>query len=324
MKKFPLFFYLLLFALSVTAQKKDLMIRKGLAGLYIEHKVAAKQSYFSIGRMYNVNPQSIAAFNKIDMQKGLLVDQKLRIPLSDTNFVQDGNGSPLYYVTDDKDHLPDLSVKYRNVPIEKLKAWNKIEGDDVAPGTKLLVGFLKGGEFPTVTLPTPIISIKDPVVVTEDKKPEENKTADDKTGNVKPEVKNEEKPVIKTEEPVTKITETSQPENTVSPEQGYFKSHFDQQVKIIPASKTETVTAGIFKTASGWSDLKYYLLIDKVPPGTIIRIINPTNNKMVYAKVLGEMTGIRQNEGLNIRISNAAASALNVSEQDKFIVNVNY
>jgi hypothetical protein len=61
-----------------------------------------------------------------------------------------------------------------------------------------------------------------------------------------------------------------------------------------------------------------------VPPGTIIRVINPTNNKSIYAKVLGEMSGIRQNEGLNIRISNAAADALEVMETDKFIVNINY
>ena len=59
-------------------------------------------------------------------------------------------------------------------------------------------------------------------------------------------------------------------------------------------------------------------------PGTIVRVINPSNNKTVYAKVLGEMSGIRQNEGLNIRISNAAAAALEVTEQDKFIVKVNY
>jgi hypothetical protein len=36
------------------------------------------------------------------------------------------------------------------------------------------------------------------------------------------------------------------------------------------------------------------------------------------------MNGIRQNEGLDIRISNAAAASLGVTETDKFIVKVNY
>jgi hypothetical protein len=61
-----------------------------------------------------------------------------------------------------------------------------------------------------------------------------------------------------------------------------------------------------------------------VAPGTIIKVTNPTNNKLVYAKVLGEMKGIRQNQGFELRISNAAASALEIAEQDKFSVKVNY
>ncbi|HEV7781256.1 MAG TPA: hypothetical protein VGO58_08310, partial [Chitinophagaceae bacterium] len=129
----------------------------------------------------------------------------------------------------------------------------------------------------------------------------------------------EEKKEKKDPPPVIKETRMPSMEG-----QGYFQTHFEQQVRISPVSKNETVTSGIFKTTSGWQDAKYYLLIDKVAPGTIIKIVNPTNNKIVYAKVLGEMSGIRQNEGLNIRISNAAASALAITEQDKFIVKVNY
>ena len=106
--------------------------------------------------------------------------------------------------------------------------------------------------------------------------------------------------------------------------QGYFKNHFEQQSKLSAPTKDETVTASIFKTLSGWEDGKYYLLIDNVQPGTIVGIINPSNNKAIYAKVLGEMSGIRQNQGLDIRISNAGAAALDITEQDKFIVKVNY
>ena len=64
--------------------------------------------------------------------------------------------------------------------------------------------------------------------------------------------------------------------------------------------------------------------MDHVEPGTIVKIVNPTNSKSIYAKVLGEMSGIRQNQGYDVRISNAAASALDVADPDKFIVRVNY
>jgi hypothetical protein len=66
------------------------------------------------------------------------------------------------------------------------------------------------------------------------------------------------------------------------------------------------------------------MLIDDIPSGTVIRIINPDNNKAIYAKVLGEMNGIRQNQGLNIRISNTAASTLGIADTEKFIVKINY
>jgi hypothetical protein len=106
--------------------------------------------------------------------------------------------------------------------------------------------------------------------------------------------------------------------------QGYFKAFFDQQVKQKPASKTETVTAGIFNTTNGLQDAKYYMLINKVTPGTIIRVINPENNRTIYAKVLGEMDGIRLNKGLDIRISNLAAATLGITDTDKFILRINY
>ena len=106
--------------------------------------------------------------------------------------------------------------------------------------------------------------------------------------------------------------------------EGYFKSQFEQQVKVHPPKVDETASTGIFKTASGWQDAKFYALIDKVEPGTIIKITNPTNGKAIYAKVLGEMSGIRQNQGYDVRISNAGAAALDVADQEKFIVRVNY
>src|SRR6185295_6050154 len=127
-------------------------------------------------------------------------------------------------------------------------------------------------------------------------------------------VKEDAKPAVK-EEPRQK----QETQNGVAGD-GYFKASFVQQVKTYPLSKEETVTSGIFKTTSGWSDAKFYALIDGVEPGTIIKVINPENNKEVYAKVLGQMSGIRQNQGLNLRISNAAASALEIPETDKFIV----
>ena len=52
--------------------------------------------------------------------------------------------------------------------------------------------------------------------------------------------------------------------------------------------------------------------------------MNPSNGKAIYAKVLGQMSGIRQNEGYDIRISNAAAQVLAIADAEKFIVQIAY
>ncbi len=309
MKKFLCIFFALLFISNfVLAQKGDLILKNSEKGLYLEHKVQPKESFYSVGRFYNVSPKFIASFNKLDFNKGLFIDQKIRIPLTDTNFTQKGNkGTPVYYKVKEKEGLTEVSSGNKNVSLSNLKLWNNLSGDKVKEGSKLIVGFLLSKEMPAITINNKP-KVEEPVIKSEEKVEE------------KPVVKTPEKSVEKVEEkPVIKSEEKN-----ISAGQGYFKSSYDQQVKINPVSKNETLTSGIFKTTSGWQDAKYYLLMDGVQPGTVVKIINPDNNKAIYAKVLGEMSGIRQNEGLNIRISNAAASVLEIAEQDKFIVKVSY
>lgn len=335
MKKLILSAFSFLFCLCLHAQKKDLIARSSDKGMYLEHVVVAKETYFSVGRLYNLHPKSIASYNGLDLNKGLNIDQKIRIPLLDTNFTQKGNtGTPVYYRVGEKEGLMTVSKKNNNVLLASLREWNNLSGDELKKDAKIIVGFLKSNVIPAVTIAT-TPKKEEPVVKKEEPSVKKEET----------DVKKEEKPVTPVSEDITKKEEEKIAEaekksekkeekkepvvvkDTRVPEvegAGYFKDHFDRQIKTLPTSKNETVTSGIFKTMSGWQDGKYYLLIDKVPPGTIIRISNPTNNKVVYAKVLGEMSGIRQNEGYNIRISNAAAAALSVTEPDKFIVKVSY
>lgn len=332
MKSSILFLYAVVLSCGTAlAQKGDLLVKSSDGGLFLDHKVAPKETYYSLGRLYNLHPKSIAAFNKLDMNKGLNIDQKIRIPLLDTNFTQKGNsGTPVYYKVGENEGLLTVSKKNNNVTLAKLREWNNLGSDVLKKDAKLVVGFLQSREMKSVTLggtpareaepevkePAPVVTEPVAQPVTEDiSKKEEKKIAEAEEKSEKKEEKKEKK------DPPPVVTETRKPSVEG---QGYFKNHFEQQVKVMPVTKEETVTAGIFKTTSGWEDAKYYLLIDKVQPGTIVKLINPANNKAVFAKVLGEMAGIRQNEGYNIRISNAAASALEITEQDKFVVKVNY
>jgi LysM repeat protein len=331
MKK-PFLIILLLVAAVIhsRAQEEGLFIKHADKGLYLDHMVASGQGLYSVGRLYSVSPKHIAAYNKMDMNKGLEIGQVIRIPLTDTNFTQKNNkGVPLYYTVGTSEGLLKVSSVNNKVTMQKLRDWNGLKSDALQVGQKLVVGYLVSKEMETLAsnnaLPksTPVKPEEKPVVKTE---PAEEKPAV-KTQPVA--AAQQEPPVTPKEEPKKEEPRKTEPvirQETapVSTAQGYFRSFYEQQVKQIPVSKNTTVTAGIFKTASGWEDAKYYLLIDGVPTGTIVQLINPDNNKAIYAKVLGEMNGIRQNQGLGIRISNAGAAALGVGDLEKFIVKIAY
>jgi hypothetical protein len=327
------------FVFCVNAQPGQLTIKKGSQGLYLEHTVAPKEGLYSIGRLYNAHPKFIASYNKIELT-GLNIGQVIQIPLTDTNFTQKStSGVPVYYSAEANKSLTEISTANNKVTIQKLRDWNSVSSDNITAGKKVIVGFLMSKEMvaavannnlkeqpakqqeKAVTKSEPQKEVK---LVTTEEKPAQKQTSAEDKALAKPEPP---KGVVeKVKQESQKVEPVFAKEEMVVPggEQGYFKTSFEQQVKSIPVSKNETVTAGIFKTTSGWQDAKYYLLIDKLPTGTIVKIINPENSKAVYAKVLGEMNGIRQNQGLNIRISNAASTALGVSDTEKFIVKLNY
>jgi len=315
-------------AITLHAQTTELVIKNSTKGPYVDHTVTAKENFYSIGRLFYVHPKHLATFNSLDMKKGLSIGQVIKIPLTDTNFNQiTENGLPVYYVTGNSESLYRVSTNNRNVLLEKLVKWNNLSSEKVEPGTKLIVGFLASNDAAaasaTSSPKTEAKKEKDQVnkkeivsaqTVTKQTEPDAAtiKPAEHAKSPEVSEVKEDVKPVVQK-------TGSQQSSN-----QGYFKASFEMQVMQQAISKEQTVTSGIFKTASGWSDAKYYLLMDGMEPGTIVRITNPENNRIIYAKLLGEMSGLKQNGGLNVRVSNAAASALGVSGTDKFILRINY
>jgi LysM repeat protein len=261
-----LFFYSFVFS-------QELLVKSGSKGMYLEHKVAAKEGLFPIGRMYNVHPRHIANFNGIDFNKGLAIGQKINIPLTDTNFKQNVNkGVPVYYVTE-KENLANISVKSK-AQINDLRGWNNLTADNISAGTKLVVGFLITNEMQdrvvAITPKTlvveesvsnvkkqetsekkqPVNEPKKDVVVEESvsnvKKAEEQKKQTEPAVKETPPEKEEPK---KTEPPIVKPQASMNEDGT-----GYFKNNFNQQLKTSPLTKEQTLTSSIFKTQSGWQD----------------------------------------------------------------------
>lgn len=293
--------------------------------LYITHTVQPKENFYSLGRMYNISPKEIAPFNNLQLDKGLNLNEVIKVPLTPANFVQTGTAAadealvPVYHAMKDKEGLYRVSVNYNKLPLEALKKWNNIKGDAVPNGTNLIVGYLKvkkqlsvlatlpkikpaENTAPAIVKKETTISTKEPVVIIKKESPESPKET--AGTSIKPVVTKDAEPVQQA--PVNMG-------DTKNFNGGIFKKDFDKQAK----SETvinETGGAAIFKSNSGWGDGKYYCLHNSAPSGTIIKLTSITTGKSIYAKVLDVIPDIKQNSGLLIRISNAAVHELGVGD----------
>ena len=138
-------FFFVQFAQS---QSNELIVQGQTGKLYLEHTVVARETWYSVGRLYNVNPKELGPYNQVAMTP-LVIGQTLRIPLTATNFSQDGVKTaaetlvPLMYVVQDREWMYRISVNHNKVPIPTLEKWNHITGAQVHPGLHLIVGYLK-------------------------------------------------------------------------------------------------------------------------------------------------------------------------------------
>jgi LysM repeat protein len=304
-----------------------------LAQQPITHTVGVKETLYSIGRMYEIHPKELAAYNNLDFNVGLNIGQVLKIPAKKqmtppvaTEPVKvtlpvkevpkekpvvkaSVSGAPIYHTVGKKQTLYAISKLYPSITIADIKKWNNLTSDALSEGAAIIVGY--GNATATTPAPEkPVVNKPADIVVQK----ETTKPVIEKPVVQKIEEKVKPAEVVK-EVPVKAVDKVEVPANNRKATDfkgGYFKSLFDEQSSG-KGTVTETGGAGIFKSTSGWDDGKYYCLHNSAAPGTIIKITNTANGKAVYAKVLDVIPDIKQNTGLIIRFSNAAADALGIT-----------
>ena len=312
-------------SVGLFAQQNKLEIKGTGSNLYLDHQVAPQESFYSIGRMYNVAPKDLASYNKVALEGGLSVGQDLKIPLDKSNFTQSEVKSvldfliPVYHQVASGETLYRLGITYNKVSMESLKKWNSLSSDAVNVGSSMVIGFLKvdknqsslaSSQPPAreVTKAVPVTEQKQnvPEVITPVKKEEKVEKAEVKETVVT------EKPVI-TPTPQATVTPAASNSNKGSHNGGFFKGIYDSQIVDSRPANTNG-TGGIFKSTSGWQDGKYYCFNNEAAPGSILKVTNNITGKIIYAKVLDAIPDIKQNSGLVVIVSNAAADELGAGE----------
>ena len=324
--------FLFLVTQSVVAQS-GLNIQGISPDLHVSHTVSAKDTWYSVGRLYNISSKEVAAYNGTTIDKPLSVGQPIKIPLTTANFSQNGSKGadevfvPLYHTVQPKEWMYRISVNHNKVPIETLEKWNNISRDNATAGTRLIVGHLKVKQGQSA-LANGAVSDRAAAVPKETptpqkeeaaKKPEPVKETPARTESVifKEEPVKKSEPVGVNDQPKKEEMAESKNTSNVNFKGGYFKTQYDA------VGKSASGVSGIFKSTSGWNDGKYYALMNNVPVGTIVRVNFPSTNKIIYAKVLGTLPDMKESAGLTIRISDAAATELGAGNT-KFTVDVKY
>lgn len=327
--------FILLTSLSLLGQQQKFIVRSADSQLFLEHKVVPKENWYSVGRIYFISPKEIASFNKLSMDKGLAIGQLLKIPLKQENFSQsialENNGGKIVHIVQPKEGLYKLANLY-NVDKELLKKMNKLSSDQLNVGTNLVIGYLLPQVEPLASVATSIpakptaettksAKVADKELVIEEKAkqpapPSETVVPATQTSaksiQTAAPVKVEEETVVPAKPVAANPAAKSSPALKV--EKSYFSTLYEQQSKEGKQQKLENSVYGVFKSTSGWQDGKYYVLMNNVVPGTVVKLVSKSGDKVVFAKVLGAVPPGKESEGLALRMSNAAIAALGVGD----------
>ena len=297
--------------INTASQAQQLVMQGIVPNIYLNHKVAPKESWYSVSRLYNVNVKELAKYNNTTTEGGLAIAQTIKVPLTKYNYnvapIAGEAAIPITHTVEKSEGLYRIAVN-AGTTMQALRTYNNLTSDVLSTGTTLILGYLtvKNADSPLAGSGVIVPQVQPVIVAT----PLPETITQPKVQSPKPSV-------------VTPQPRASQPEPTkavVGNGKSFFKEAYTQQTK---QNLTATGTCAVFKTMAGWADNKYYALIDGLPSGSIIEITNIRTNKTIYAKVLGQMQEMKQNNGLKIRVSNATASALE-EQAETFEVIIKY
>ncbi|MBN8577506.1 MAG: LysM peptidoglycan-binding domain-containing protein [Cytophagales bacterium] len=241
-----------------------------LAGGDRIHKVAAKETLFSISRLYEVSVDEIKEWNKLT-DNSLSLGQELVIRKRSNASVQTLPAQQTVkgvHTVAAKETLFSVARQY-NVTVQQLREWNALGSDEVKIGQTLVVAPTMQTRTETIQQPhTEVVEIKE---------------------TVRPEIKPEVKPEVK--QPEVRETTIRISESVAGTD----------EVKEMGLAELIDGTDG---------NRKYLALHRTAKVGTILKVRNELNNREVFVRVAGSLPNIAANTNVVIKISKSAYDRL--------------
>jgi len=315
---------------------------KAQTGSTIVHIIKHGETLSALAHQYHTTVGDIMRLNGMNNKSVLRIGEKVKIPVKGNkinatntankssatqttqNLQPQNNTQPIVHVVGPKETLYAISRKYK-VTVAQIQEWNHLTSTNIHTGQRLSIGASTTTPIATnsaVVTNEPANTVNNTSALPAQTKPTPTQVATSaNTNNVSnPSTQNVSNNATSTaaattsQKAVANVSNTSVSADDV-PVTGFFTEYYKQ------TGQSMTGNASVFKTASGWMDKKYYVLINNIPEGTIVKI--ESNQKVVYAKVLGALPNIKEDNGLLLRLSNAAASVLGMADKT-FAVTVQY
>ena len=139
---------LLLLGSATFAQTSSdtIVVAPGQSGLYFYHIVQKGESLASLSREYGLQQEALSRLNKT---QNLQPYEMIKIPLASSQIVQTSSASdhlglkPLYHKVLKGETLFRVGKLYGDIPLDQLRQWNNLRGNNVGIGQYLIIGWLK-------------------------------------------------------------------------------------------------------------------------------------------------------------------------------------
>ncbi len=303
------------------------------------HTVETGQTLYSIARSYDitvtdllkVNPeiedniikigdelkipaaeQSIESPQKVTKTPSQAISEKPFTTGNETNqaettvsggqIIRNKQFSTISHTVKEKETLYAISRLY-GVTIDEIKAWNHIEDNNIQEGSVILI---RSGE------------------VAEEIKPVTEAVTEVVTEAVKTEPVSEPVETLKTEEPKPAVKEMpiNRNETKVNYQDALGEDFISAQNsgKLLQSARG---TISWINTEHAKMSDSFFALHKTIPSGTVIKVTNLVNKRVVFVKVIGKLPQNSDNINVELRISSAAKNAL-LLNGDKAYVNLEY
>lgn len=302
---------------------------------YTMHTLEQGETLSMLASKFKTTVGDIMRLNGMHAQSQLVVGEKIKIPAAGKTVppvaaekatpapVVENSGT-LTHTVQQGETLYAISKKY-GVTVEQLKQWNSLENVAIEPGQQLAVnskGIAAATAANKAATEKKATEVKQPATVVATDKTKENTISIDSLAKPDKEFKKQESKVVIVPAN-TKNASIEKPAVTGIAKDGsdsFFAVDFlSEDHKKVNKISGDAMT---FKTASGWLDKKYYILMNGAPAGTLVKI-TAENGNSIYAKVLWKLDDMKLNQGLTFRVNEAAAAALNIAF-NKFQLNIEY